>query len=437
MKHNDCFGHNNCNNPIVFTPDCCNNPQTVPITSEQLGRLITLLNSLIAAIAAFFANPSDANRLALLNLFTQLLNLLNELAPSPEGNFLKQLIQSIINLLQSPNPDLGQLLSLLQQFYSALAPFFFSLIIDPASLQLLLNLLTQLIGATPGGGATGPTGPTGPGGGATGPTGPTGPGGGATGPTGPTGDTGLAGATGATGPTGDTGVAGPAGPTGPTGPTGDTGLAGATGPTGPTGDTGLAGATGPTGATGLAGATGPTGATGLTGATGATGAAGGGAIIPFASGTTPAALVNALIANTGTLLGFGFSQPGIGLAGGTSITLALGVGDYAFVAPRDGVITSLAGFFSATAALSPLSPVQVQIQILTAPAASNTFTVQGAPLLLTPAFAAIAIGSTASGIIPEAIPVVAGDKILLYVSLTAASPIAAVAGFVSAGINIV
>ncbi|GAB6465529.1 hypothetical protein bcgnr5376_22180 [Bacillus cereus] len=428
MKHNDCFGHNNCNNPIVFTPDCCNNPQTVPITSEQLGRLITLLNSLIAAIAAFFANPSDANRLALLNLFTQLLNLLNELAPSPEGNFLKQLIQSIINLLQSPNPNLGQLLSLLQQFYSALAPFFFSLILDPASLQLLLNLLAQLIGVTPGGGATGPTGPTGPGGGATGPTGPTGPGGGATGPTGPTGPGGGAGPTGATGPTGDTGLAGA---TGATGPTGDTGAAG---PTGPTGDTGLAGATGPTGATGLAGATGPTG---LTGATGATGAAGGGAIIPFASGTTPAALVNALIANTGTLLGFGFSQPGVGLAGGTSITLALGVGDYAFVAPRDGIITSLAGFFSATAALSPLSPVQVQIQILTAPAASNTFTVQGAPLLLTPAFAAIAIGSTASGIIPEAIPVVAGDKILLYVSLTAASPIAAVAGFVSAGINIV
>ncbi|HFJ9468201.1 TPA: exosporium glycoprotein BclB-related protein [Bacillus paranthracis] len=422
MKHNDCFGHNNCNNPIVFTPDCCNNPQTVPITSEQLGRLITLLNSLIAAIAAFFANPSDANRLALLNLFTQLLNLLNELAPSPEGNFLKQLIQSIINLLQSPNPNLSQLLSLLQQFFSALAPFFFSLILDPASLQLLLNLLVQLIGATPGGGATGPTGPTGPGGGATGPTGPTGPGGGATGPTGPTGATGPAGTGGATGLTGATG------------PTGATGLAGATGPTGATG---LTGATGPTGATGLAGATGPTGATGLTGATGATGATGGGAIIPFASGTTPAALVNALIANTGTLLGFGFSQPGIALTGGTSITLALGVGDYAFVAPRAGVITSLAGFFSATAALSPLSPVQVQIQILTAPAASNTFTVQGAPLLLTPAFAAIAIGSTASGIIPDAIPVAAGDKVLLYVSLTAASPIAAVAGFVSAGINIV
>ncbi|HFK1765365.1 TPA: exosporium glycoprotein BclB-related protein, partial [Bacillus mobilis] len=203
------------------------------------------------------------------------------------------------------------------------------------------------------------------------------------------------------------------------------------GATGPTGATGATGATGPTGATGATGATGPTGATGSTGATG------GGAIIPFASGTTPAALVNALVANTGTLLGFGFSQPGVALTGGTSITLALGVGDYAFVAPRAGTITSLAGFFSATAALAPLSPVQVQIQILTAPAASNTFTVQGAPLLLTPAFAVIAILDTASGIIPEAIPVAAGDKVLLYVSLTAASPIAAVAGFVSAGINIV
>ncbi|MGE1127309.1 exosporium glycoprotein BclB-related protein [Bacillus wiedmannii] len=429
MKHNDCFGHNNCNNPIVFTPDCCNNPQTVPITSEQLGRLITLLNSLIAAIAAFFANPSDANRLALLNLFTQLLNLLNELAPSPEGNFLKQLIQSIINLLQSPNPDLGQLLSLLQQFYSALAPFFFSLIIDPASLQLLLNLLTQLIGATPGGGATGPTGPTGPGGGATGPTGPTGPGGGATGPTGdtgaagptgPTGDTGLAGAT---GPTGDTGAAGP------TGPTGDTGLAGATGATGPTGDTG------PTGATG---ATGPTGDTGPTGLTGATGATGGGAIIPFASGTTPALLVNAALANTGTLLGFGFSQPGIAPGVGGTLTILPGVvGDYAFVAPRDGIITSLAGFFSATAALAPLAPVQIQMQIFIAPAASNTFTPVAPPLLLTPALPAIAIGTTATGIQAYNVPVVAGDKILVYVSLTAASPIAAVAGFVSAGLNIV
>ncbi|AYF09496.1 collagen-like repeat preface domain-containing protein [Bacillus mobilis] len=380
------------------------------MTREQLSQLITLLNSLVSAISAFFANPSNANRLVLLDLFNQFLIFLNSLLPSPEVNFLKQLTQSIIVLLQSPAPNLGQLSTLLQQFYSALAQFFFALDlipiscnsnVDSATLQLLFNLLIQLINATPG--ATGPTGPTG-----------------ATGPTGPAG-------TGA-GPTGATGATGPTGPTGATGPAGTGGATGVTGATGPTGATGV---------TGLTGATGPTGATGVTGATGLTGATGGGAIIPFASGTTPSALVNALIANTGTLLGFGFSQPGVALTGGTSITLALGIGDYAFVAPRAGTITSLAGFFSATAALAPLSPVQVQIQILTAPPASNTFTVQGAPLLLTPAFAAIAIGSTASGIIAEAIPVAAGDKILLYVSLTAASPIAAVAGFVSAGINIV
>lgn len=78
----------------------------------------------------------------------------------------------------------------------------------------------------------------------------------------------------------------------------------------------------------------------------------------------------------------------------------------------------------------------MQIQILTAPAATNTFTVQGVPLLLTPAFGVIGIGAQSSGIIPEAIPVAAGDKILLYASLTPTSSISAVAGFVSAGISI-
>ncbi|PFY07633.1 collagen-like repeat preface domain-containing protein, partial [Bacillus toyonensis] len=166
MKHNDCFDHNNCN-PIVFSADCCKNPQSVPITSQQLSQLITLLNSLIPAISAFFANPSDANRVALLNLFNQFLIFLNSLLSSPEVNFLKQLTQSIIVLLQSPAPNLGQLSTLLQQFYSALAQFFFALDlipvscdsnVDPATLQLLFSLLIQLINATPG--ATGPTGPT-------------------------------------------------------------------------------------------------------------------------------------------------------------------------------------------------------------------------------------------------------------------------------------
>ncbi|MGG0086200.1 collagen-like repeat preface domain-containing protein, partial [Bacillus anthracis] len=149
-----------CCNPVFFTAECCNNPQTIPITGQQLNQLITLLNSLVTAIASFFADPSEANRLILINLFNQFLDLLNSLIPSPEGNYLKQLIQSILTILQSPVPNLSQLAVLLQQFYSALAPFFFALIIDPASLQLLLNLLVQLINATPG--PTGPTGATGP-----------------------------------------------------------------------------------------------------------------------------------------------------------------------------------------------------------------------------------------------------------------------------------
>ncbi|MCQ6336222.1 collagen-like repeat preface domain-containing protein [Bacillus cereus] len=208
MGNNDCFRHNK---QIIFSQECCNNPQTVIITNQQLTQLILLLQSLIAAVVTFFANPSDANKQVVINIFNQLLVLLESLIPSPEGNFLIQLIQSILSLLQSSTVNLQQLAVLLQQFYSALAPFFFTLIIDPVSLQVLLNLLVQLINATPG-----PTGDTGP----TGPTGDTG-------PTGPTGDTGP------TGPTGDTGPTGPTGDTGPTGPTGDTGDTGPTGPTGP------------------------------------------------------------------------------------------------------------------------------------------------------------------------------------------------------------
>jgi len=166
--------YHNCNNnscpPPGFVSECCN-PQTVPIDSSQQQQLINLLNSLTTAITTFFANPSDANKLALSNLFNQFLDLLNSFPPSPEGNYLKQLIQSILGLLQSPNPDLGQLSSLLQQFNAGLSSFFPTLMIDPATLQLLFSFIPQLIKSSPG--ATGPTGGIGPTG-ATGTTGPTG-----------------------------------------------------------------------------------------------------------------------------------------------------------------------------------------------------------------------------------------------------------------------
>ncbi|EJQ97348.1 hypothetical protein II5_05987, partial [Bacillus cereus MSX-A1] len=157
MRNNNNCPNTNFNCTPLPSSQCCLT-QTTPINSTQLAQLINILNGLINAIHALLSNPTDANKQALIALFNQFLDLLNSLTHSPESNFLKQLIQSILNLLQSSNPDLGQLQSLLQQFYSALSTFFFSVIVDPATLQLLLNLLTQLIGATPGTGSTGATG---------------------------------------------------------------------------------------------------------------------------------------------------------------------------------------------------------------------------------------------------------------------------------------
>ncbi|PGU88734.1 exosporium glycoprotein BclB-related protein, partial [Bacillus cereus] len=184
----------------------------------------------------------------------------------------------------------------------------------------------------------------------------------------------------------------------------------------PTGDTGLAGPTGPTGATGGAGA---------------------GSIIPYASGI-PAVLVTVLggLADTGTVLGFGNSFVGVQVGGG-SINLSPLITDFAFVAPRAGTITSLAGFFSATAAISLLGNVQIELQLYSAPATSNTFTPVGTPLLLAPALNIINIGTTSTGISAQAIPVAAQDKILLVVSTNTLglSLASVIAGFVSAGIT--
>ncbi|PEV74258.1 exosporium glycoprotein BclB-related protein, partial [Bacillus cereus] len=174
------------------------------------------------------------------------------------------------------------------------------------------------------------------------------------------------------------------------------------------------------------------------------GATGGGAVIPFASGG-PVALATVLggLANTGALLGFGSSSPVILPPGGGPITIGPvpPVFDFAFVAPRAGTITSLAGFFSVTVAVAlALGSIQIQMQLYSAPAASNTFTPVGVPLLLTPAFSGlIAIGATSSGIVGEAIAVAPQDKILLVVSSTTPGfDIAtAITGFASAGITFV
>ncbi|MDM5193708.1 exosporium glycoprotein BclB-related protein [Bacillus hominis] len=318
MKHNDCFDDKDCD-PIIITGACCD-PKTVCPSNSQLIELEKLLIALSTAIPTFLTTPNATNKTTLSNLFTQLLALLDSLIPTTEVDYLKQLIQSILAVLTPMTPNTGQLIILLQQFYSALADYFFSIktCFAPSTLRFLFNLLTQLIIVT-----SGPTR--------------------------------------------------------------------------------------------------------------------GGAVIPYASGipVTLLTLANGL-ASTGSVVGFGSSLPGIGLVG-NNISLALG--DFAFVAPRAGTITSLAGFFSVTAAITlpvgETATVGVKLQIFTAPGASTTFVPQTPPLLLPLLTTPLNIGNAVSGIQNLNIPVNAGDKILLYVTAdTTFTAVTTVLGFVSAGITI-
>ncbi|KUP22592.1 hypothetical protein AWJ19_33595 [Paenibacillus sp. DMB5] len=245
--------------------------------------------------------------------------------------------------------------------------------------------------------------------------------------------TGVTGATGATGEAGATGATGPAGATGATGP--------GSGATGATGATGLPGATGVTGATGLAGAT------GVTGATGATGPTGSGAIIPYASGV-PAALTTVLggLLNTSSLIGFGNSATGVTITGGViDLTGAAGtLLNFAFSVPRAGTITSLAAYFSTTAALALVgSTVTITAQLFRSTTPNNTFTaVPGALVTLAPPLTGVvALGTISSGLTSGlSIPVTAGERLLLVfsASVTAGLDVATtVGGYASGGLTIV
>ena len=318
MKHNDCFDDKDCD-PIIVGA-CCD-PKTVCPSNSQLIELEKLLIALSTAIPTFLTTPNPANKAALVILFNQLLALLDSLIPTAEVDYLKQLIESIKVVLNAPILKLGQLIVLLQQFYSALADYFFSIktCFAPSTLRFLFQLLTNLIIVTSGT------------------------------------------------------------------------------------------------------------------------TSGGGAVIPYASGV-PVALVTLAngLASTGSVVGFGSSLPGIGLVG-NNINLVLG--DFAFVAPRAGTITSLAGFFSVTTAITlPLGQtanVGVKLQIFTAPGSSTTFVPQTPPLLLPLLTTPLAIGNSVDGIQDLNIPVNAGDKILLYVTAdTTFTAVTTVLGFVSAGITI-
>ncbi|WP_438496575.1 exosporium glycoprotein BclB-related protein, partial [Bacillus pumilus] len=257
------------------------------------------------------------------------------------------------------------------------------------------------------------------------------------------GATGVTGVTGATGLTGTTGVTGATGATGVTGATGLTGTTGVTGATGATGVTGATGLTGTTGVTGATGATGVTGATGLTGTTGVTGATGSSAIIPFASGA-PAVLTTVAggLVGTSSLVGFGNSATGVSILGGViDLTGAAGtLLNMAFSVPRAGTITSFAGYFSTTAALSLVgTSITVTASLFASPTPNNSFT-QVASVTLAPALTGVlTLGAIANGIATGLnVPVTPQTRLLVVYSATATglSLVNTVAGYASAGLSI-
>lgn len=170
-----------------------------------------------------------------------------------------------------------------------------------------------------------------------------------------------------------------------------------------------------------------------------------GAIIPFSSGlpVTITTIVGGL-SGTGALLGFGNAAGGVNLSGGTiDLTGTSGtLLNFGFVSPRAGTITAMSGMFSLTQAMALIgTTINVQAQLYTAPAGSNTFLpVPGASTTMAPGLTGIvSIGTTLSGTTTGlSIPVVAGNRYLMVYSATAAglTLVNTVPGYASAGVNI-
>lgn len=171
-----------------------------------------------------------------------------------------------------------------------------------------------------------------------------------------------------------------------------------------------------------------------------------GAIIPYASGL-PVTLTTVLdgLFNTSALIGFGNSISGISTAGG-SIDLTGAGGtllNFAFSAPRDGTITSIAAYFSTTVALSLIgSTVTITARLYSSTAPNNSFSpIPTAVVTLNPSLSGlISIGTISHGITQGlSIPVTTETRLLMVFSanVTAGLDIAAIiAGYASAGVNI-
>ena len=117
--------------------------------------------------------------------------------------------------------------------------------------------------------------------------------------------------------------------------------------------------------------------------------------------------------------------------------------NFAYVAPRDGTITSIYGFMSVTSAVIPVgSTVTVHTQLYeSASPTSNLFApIVAANVNLAAAFSSVAtLGTVATGSNTGlSIPVTAGLRYVLVVYTTATgSLVTSVAGYISAGMTVV
>ncbi|MBP1991166.1 exosporium glycoprotein BclB-related protein [Paenibacillus eucommiae] len=195
---------------------------------------------------------------------------------------------------------------------------------------------------------------------------------------------------------------------------------------------------------GLRGLRGPQGPRGSRGRRGREGDAGPGAIIPYASGlpVTLTTLATGLVGTTG-LIGFGNSATNIALAGGViDLTGAGGtLLNMAFSVPRDGTITSISGFFSATVALAIVTTtITITAQLFTETTTNIFSPIPGASVTLSPPIPGpIAIGASSRGTNSGLdISVSEGDRLLMVFSATAAGTtlLNTVVGYASAGVNI-
>ncbi len=151
-------------------------------------------------------------------------------------------------------------------------------------------------------------------------------------------------------------------------------------------------------------------------------------------------VIGELIGTT-TLLGFGSSVTGVSLIGGTINTTT--IANMAFSMPRDGIITSVAAYFSTTVALSLVgTTVTLTAQLYASATPDNVFfPIPGAIVTLNPTLTGVVgIGSISDGLTTGLnIPVSARTRLLMVFAadVTAGIDVATtVTGFASAGVNI-